>query len=38
MSMRDTIFAIEPAASKADAGGFSSATLILGSLLLLIRP
>ena len=38
MSMRQTICAIEPAATKADAGGLPLANLILGALLLLIRP
>lgn len=37
MSTRQTICAIEPAASKAVAVG-KPVTLILGSLLLLIRP
>jgi len=38
MSARHIICAIEPAANKAIAGGLPSATLILGTLLLLIRP
>jgi hypothetical protein len=38
MSARYTIRAIEPAAIKAGTGGLPAATLILGSLLLLIRP
>ena len=42
MSARHTICAIEPAAAKFNlatgAGGLPVATLILGSLLLLIRP
>ncbi len=42
MPTQQTICAIEPAAAKsmawADAVGMPAATLILGSLLLLIRP
>jgi hypothetical protein len=38
MSARHIIRAIEPAAAKADGIGTPMATLILGTLLLLIRP
>ncbi len=38
MSTLQPICAIEPAAGKADAVGSPMATLILGTLLLLIRP
>lgn len=38
MSTRQTICAIEPTAAKAVAVGEPVATLILGTLLLLIRP
>jgi hypothetical protein len=38
MSARQTICAIERAAAKADPAGSSLASLILGTLLLLIRP
>jgi len=38
MSTLQTTCTIEPAAAKADAVGTPMATLILGTLLLLIRP